>query len=353
MKKTSDGKRDGLGAELKAIRLAHGVSIYSIGIYYGMERNICYKIESGGAYSIMSLLRYMQGVGACMVIRSPRREYTVRVPDIDGARRLIGGIVADICRKEGVYSGEGVPERGCTDDAGTSDGKRDDFAVDECRKEGVSLYGISKRTGMSAATAKRIMYSGLPFNFSALLLLLDAFGCSVGFVPDGEWRKEGVPEDLPERGCTGSESDGKRDDDVPERGTVSAGNVRRKEGVWDEAVNGEIRDLSLPEFAFLDDDASDSPVLRGRTVILHVRSASVMEVLERDTARIKDGVLSYEFTNVTAHGVRQEYVLALHYCATLDAERDRGAIIRHIMKPAAKWYGDYCDWEDARIGRGM
>lgn len=118
-------------------------------------------------------------------------------------------------------------------------------------------------------------------------------------------------------------------------------------------MENDITDLSLPEFAFLDDDVNDSPMLKGRTVILHVRSASVMEVLERDTSRLKDGVLSYEFTNVTAHGVKQEYVLALHYCATLDTEKDREAIIRHIMKPAAKWYGDYCDWEDARIERGL
>ena len=42
-------------------------------------------------------------------------------------------------------------------------------------------------------------------------------------------------------------------------------------------------------------------------------------------------------------------VIALHYSATLDKDADREMPLKNVLKPAAKWYCDYCDWEDENI----
>ena len=89
----------------------------------------------------------------------------------------------------------------------------------------------------------------------------------------------------------------------------------------------------------------------GRNLIYHVRSASVLEVLLRqDLYGLEEGVLRYNFTHFNEETfLGEDYVMLLHYCATLDQELDRDMIINEIMKPAAKWFSDYCDWEDKNI----
>lgn len=106
-------------------------------------------------------------------------------------------------------------------------------------------------------------------------------------------------------------------------------------------------ELSLPEFAFVDSAGHEVPdVLAGRTIILHVRSASVLEVLERDDAFLNDGTLAVKFNYTNRFGFKERLLMALHYSATLDRDTDRETIIDEVMKPAARWYADYCDWED-------
>lgn len=43
-------------------------------------------------------------------------------------------------------------------------------------------------------------------------------------------------------------------------------------------------------------------------------------------------------------------VIALHLSTTLNKDADRGILIEKVLKPAAKWYCDYCDWEDGVEG---
>lgn len=109
--------------------------------------------------------------------------------------------------------------------------------------------------------------------------------------------------------------------------------------------------LTLPEFAFVEGswhEVGGDP-LQGRTVILHVRSASVIEILERDNVVLNDDVLTLKFYYENRFDVKEHMVAVLHYCATLDAKADRVMIKEEIMKPAARWYCDYCTWEDNNI----
>ena len=112
----------------------------------------------------------------------------------------------------------------------------------------------------------------------------------------------------------------------------------------------KIVELSLPEFAFIEGSGHENPnILDGRNVIFHVRSASVMEVFERENVRINPDALTHEFINTNKLGVREYLVIALHYSPTLDKDADREMLLKNVLKPAARWYCDYCDWEDRNI----
>lgn len=106
--------------------------------------------------------------------------------------------------------------------------------------------------------------------------------------------------------------------------------------------------LNLPEFAFVEGSWHDGDQLQGRNVILHVRSASVVEVLPKENyLGGVDGVLRYDFTHLNTYGIAEDMVMLLHYSATLDKVTEKHLIIDEVMRPAAKWYSDYCDWEDS------
>ena len=111
--------------------------------------------------------------------------------------------------------------------------------------------------------------------------------------------------------------------------------------------------LTLPPFAFVEGGGHDGDLLNGRTVILHVRSASVIEIFDNSDVVLNEGVISYKFGYINRYGIKEKMVAALHYCATLDVKDDRHTVIDEILAPAAQWYREYCDWEDNNIARGL
>lgn len=115
----------------------------------------------------------------------------------------------------------------------------------------------------------------------------------------------------------------------------------------------KMTNLTLPPFAFVEGGGHDGDLLSGRTVILHVRSASVIEIFEYDNVVLNEDVVSYKFGYINRYGIREKLVAALHYCATLDVNDDRQTVIDEILEPAAQWYREYCKWEDNNIARGL
>lgn len=106
--------------------------------------------------------------------------------------------------------------------------------------------------------------------------------------------------------------------------------------------------LSLPEWVFWDANSHEGNLLGTRTIVEHVRSASVFEIFDRefDTFGINPDVLVFKFKN---KGLRIESLLiALHHSCTLDSVDERDMLIR-IMKKCAIWYCDYCDWVDKQF----
>lgn len=111
----------------------------------------------------------------------------------------------------------------------------------------------------------------------------------------------------------------------------------------------KIVDLTLPAFAFLDAHISDKDELEGRSVILHIRSASVIEIFDREDVVLNEDTLTYKFSYTSCLGVKEPMIAVLHFCATLDRNTDRDMIKEEIMKPTAMWYCEYCAWEDNNI----
>ena len=108
--------------------------------------------------------------------------------------------------------------------------------------------------------------------------------------------------------------------------------------------------LDLPEFVFLDDSPHCGDTLRKRYVIMHVRTATVMEMFYREDTFLRSDVLTFNFTNQTRFGgVKEKMVCSVHFSATLDIKDDREMLIEKVMKPACKWFCDYLDWEDKNI----
>lgn len=110
-------------------------------------------------------------------------------------------------------------------------------------------------------------------------------------------------------------------------------------------------ELTLPEFAFLQGFGDDE--LRGRDIITHIRSASVMEVFETGQAWFNEDTLTLSFNRFnhiieTKTGVEceEKFVMALHSSPLLDIKADKDMILNDIMKPAAMWYCDYCRFMD-------
>jgi hypothetical protein len=102
--------------------------------------------------------------------------------------------------------------------------------------------------------------------------------------------------------------------------------------------------LTLPEFAFVTGAENGKDELRGRTVILHVRTATVMEVFNSSEVCLNVDALHYDYVRHAPY-FNEPLTIALHYSATLD---DKDEILQ-VMKCAAQWYDDYCDWEDLEI----
>lgn len=106
-------------------------------------------------------------------------------------------------------------------------------------------------------------------------------------------------------------------------------------------------DLTLPEWVFLDGSSPFGNTLGLRTIILHVRSMTIIEIFDRDFDGISlnPDVLTYKFKNV--HPTHEERLIAaVHHSCMLDVNTDRELIKRNVLIPGAKWYCAYCDWED-------
>lgn len=106
-----------------------------------------------------------------------------------------------------------------------------------------------------------------------------------------------------------------------------------------------MRELTLPEWAFLDAHSHLGNLLKNRTVLLHIRSATVLEIFDKKDVVLNENTLRVPFKN-SATG--EELAAALHYSATLDVVSDLRSL-KELLEKCAAFYCDYCDWEDVNL----
>lgn len=110
----------------------------------------------------------------------------------------------------------------------------------------------------------------------------------------------------------------------------------------------ELIALTLPEFCFLSDDIYGE--LRGRNVIMHVRSVSVVEIIERENVYYYEpDVLYHKFDYTNMFGEVERLVAMLHFSATLDKELDREFLLEKVIKPACEFYMEFAKMADAEM----
>lgn len=110
----------------------------------------------------------------------------------------------------------------------------------------------------------------------------------------------------------------------------------------------ELIALTLPEFAFLSDDLNGE--LRGRNVIIHIRSMSIIEIIERENVLLYEpNVLYHKFDYENMFGETEKLVAMLHLCTTLDKILDKEFIRQNIIEPACEYYMKFATMADKEM----
>lgn len=105
-------------------------------------------------------------------------------------------------------------------------------------------------------------------------------------------------------------------------------------------------ELTLPEFAFVEgsDHEGDNNILKGRTVIQHIRSYTVLELFDKnDAVAINRDAKKFEFEYINLYGIAEQLILAVHFTFAEDFQ------LPEIFEKAASWYMEYSRWEDRNI----
>lgn len=101
-------------------------------------------------------------------------------------------------------------------------------------------------------------------------------------------------------------------------------------------------DFTLPEITFFDGDSHKGNELEDRTVILHVPTLTILEVICLD--EVKDLHLTcetFDFTYKNKFGIEEKFRFAVHRTFADDLQK--------VLKKCAVWYKNYLRWEDKNI----
>lgn len=113
-------------------------------------------------------------------------------------------------------------------------------------------------------------------------------------------------------------------------------------------MSKQLIQLTLPEFAFLSEDLNGE--LSGRNVIVHVRSMSIIEIIERENVLLYEpNVLYHKFDYENMFGENEKLVAMLHVCTTFDKILDKEFIKQNIIKPACEYYMKFATMTDAEM----
>lgn len=102
-----------------------------------------------------------------------------------------------------------------------------------------------------------------------------------------------------------------------------------------------MKTLELPEWAFLDADNHTGNQLKGRDVLLHIRTNTAFEVFSKNKVKLKSNIPHRNFQVKNVFGVEEEFIIAIHFTFAQDTDE--------IFSKAIKFYTEWIQWTDRTI----
>lgn len=107
---------------------------------------------------------------------------------------------------------------------------------------------------------------------------------------------------------------------------------------------------TLPEFAFLDGNSHEGDSLEGRTVLQHIRSYTILEVVDLSELSVHSFTQpTYELEFMNRFGLFEKHMFVLHFSLAHEQGLPVGDAMKEIFERCADWYRDYLAWEDHNI----
>lgn len=104
-------------------------------------------------------------------------------------------------------------------------------------------------------------------------------------------------------------------------------------------------DYTLPEWAFLDADNQTGNALKGRDVLLHVRTHTILEFFSVDDnmPRFTEGVKRMQFVYTNQYVLEENYIVAVHYSLVEYSNLDE------VIENAISFFKEWMTWMDSTI----
>ncbi|HTO15932.1 MAG TPA: hypothetical protein VLZ83_09175 [Edaphocola sp.] len=104
------------------------------------------------------------------------------------------------------------------------------------------------------------------------------------------------------------------------------------------------KNFPLPEFTLLDGENQFGEQLMERSVVLHVPTGTLLEVVSVDPSEVSkySEIKHFPFVFTNADGEDEHHLLLLQQT---NSEND----LQDVFVKAAQWYGNYCNWLDGEL----
>lgn len=97
--------------------------------------------------------------------------------------------------------------------------------------------------------------------------------------------------------------------------------------------------FDIPDFSLLTGLMPDTPSLKGRVVIFHFPTHTILELVKADDSVVNTIAPRYEWEWTNKYGEINRFVFIVHRYITDD--------LPDVFEKAREWYQNFLDWMDA------
>lgn len=109
-------------------------------------------------------------------------------------------------------------------------------------------------------------------------------------------------------------------------------------------------EYTLPEIAFIDANCHTGDPLDGRTVIQHIRTATILEAIDlSELAAHSFTQPTFKFEYLNRLGVFEQHVFVVHFSLMIEFGEPHDGAMQEVFEKCREWYCDYLAWEDSNI----